>query len=94
MFFIALKAACVAVYGLALASLAGILPPGSAANFPWIALILLGVHLLELPLAYRYLRRYEGPFGVSVLLTLLFGLLHWKPLANAQARARNAPAGK
>jgi hypothetical protein len=25
---------------------------------------------------------------VSVVLTLLFGLLHWKPLADAQARSR------
>jgi len=30
--------------------------------------------------------RYPGPFAVSAGLTLLFGILHWKPLADRAAR--------
>ena len=30
---------------------------------------------------FKHVRKYRGPLAVSVLLTLLFGLLHWKPLA-------------
>jgi hypothetical protein len=36
---------------------------------------------------FRHVRLYKGPVAVSILLTLLFGLLHWKPLADARARA-------
>jgi hypothetical protein len=32
-------------------------------------------------------RLYKGPLAVSIILTLLFGFLHWKPLADARARA-------
>jgi hypothetical protein len=31
-------------------------------------------------------RLYRGPLAISVALTLLFGLLHWKPLADEKAR--------
>ena len=50
------------------------------------ALILLAIHLAELFWMFKHVRLYKGPLAVSVLLTLLFGLLHWKPLADA-ARA-------
>ena len=36
---------------------------------------------------FRHVRRYRGPLALSVLLTLLFGLLHWKPLADARRNA-------
>ncbi len=51
-----------------------------------ITLILLAVHLVELALAFKHVRLYNGPLAVSVVLTLLYGLLHWKPLADAKAR--------
>ena len=50
------------------------------------ALILLAIHVAELVFVFKHVRLYTGPLAVSVLLTLLFGLLHWKPLADA-ARA-------
>lgn len=80
-----LKAACVLVYLLALAKLAGMFPPGQLERLPAVALVLLLAHVLELALFYRHVRLYRGPLGISVALTLLFGLLHWKPLADAQA---------
>jgi hypothetical protein len=43
---------------------------------------------MELLFMFRHVRLYKGPLAVSVVLTLLFGLLHWKPLADAQARSR------
>jgi len=54
------------------------------------ALILLAVHVAELLFAFKHVRLYPGPLAVSVLLTLLFGLLHWKPLANAAIAAPSA----
>jgi hypothetical protein len=45
------------------------------------ALILLAAHTLELLFAYKSVQRYSGPLVDSIALTLLFGLLHWKPLS-------------
>ena len=81
-----LRAACIAVYLLALASLAGLLP-GMFDRTPLTAAGLLLIHLLEIVFVFKHVRLYPGPLAVSMLLTLLFGLLHWKPLAD-QARAR------
>ena len=67
-----LKAACIAAYALALASLSGLLSPGAMPRVTWVAGGLLAIHALEL--------------AASVVLTLLFGLLHWKPLADQAAR--------
>ena len=78
-----LKIGCVAVYAMALASLFGWLEPAHAQRSQLLALVLLGLHLLELPFVLKHLRRYQGPLAVSVLLNLLFGLLHWVPLARA-----------
>jgi hypothetical protein len=76
------------IYGLAAASLMTTLPlsPGMVQAVQIGAAVLLGVHALELGLAWRHVRLYSGPLAVSMLLTLLFGLLHWKPLANAAQR--------
>ena len=54
------------------------------------ALILLAIHAVELLFVLKQLRLYPGPLAVSVLLTLLFGLLHWKPLADAARAAASA----
>lgn len=83
-----LKAACIAAYLLAAASLAGWLPPDAMPRVVWVAAGLLLIHAVELVFAFKHVRRYPGPLALSVLLTLLFGLLHWKPLADGQALAK------
>jgi uncharacterized protein YhhL (DUF1145 family) len=82
MFFV-LKTICLAVYALAIAGLAGLLPSGLAGTMQTIALVMLMVHAVELLVMFKHVKRYPGPLAVSVLLTMLFGLLHWKPLADA-----------
>lgn len=84
--FTLLKLACLATYALALASLAGLLPAGAFAYVRMIAAILLVLHTLELVFLFRHVRLYRGPLAISMILTLLFGLLHWKPLVDAKAR--------
>ncbi len=65
---------------------------------PWlqrISLIVLAIHVLETALAWRLLARYPGGMVRSVLLSLLFGLLHWAPLTRRTAalpEAGTAPA--
>jgi len=82
-----LRFACLTLYLLALARLAGWLPDPMFARLPQIAALIVLAHVVELALMFRHVRRYPGPLGASVVLTLLFGLLHWKPLADAHARA-------
>jgi hypothetical protein len=83
----ALRALCLLAYILAATKLAGLLPAGSFDRAPWVAGVLLALHVGELLFLFRHVRLYRGPLAVSVLLTLLFGLLHWKPLADRQALA-------
>jgi len=83
-----LKAACVLVYLLALGQLTGMFPSGQLDRLPTVALVLLLIHAVEVALFFKHVRLYRGPLITSVVLTLLFGLMHWKPLADAQARAK------
>ena len=87
-----LKAACLGAYLLALAGLAGLLPAALAATVQQLALVLLLIHAVELLVVFKYVRLYRGSLAVSMLLTLLFGLLHWRPLAKeaAKSAARSA----
>lgn len=87
----ALKALCLVVYALALASLAGLLPAGTFTRTPWLAAILLLIHALEAVFFLKVLRLYKGTLAASVGLTLLFGVLHWKPLADAHKRSSQDP---
>lgn len=82
----AFKLLCLAVYAGALAKLAGLLPAEAFNRLPMVAGALLLIHALEVLLVFKHVRLYRGPLLASVGLTLLFGLLHWKPLADAQAR--------
>lgn len=75
-----LKASCLAIYFLAILAAAGTLPDGLASVMQWIAVLLLAGHVLELAVAFKAVRRYPGPLIDSIALTLLFGLLHWRPL--------------
>ncbi|MES2362033.1 MAG: hypothetical protein V4646_09530 [Pseudomonadota bacterium] len=86
--FLFLKVVCLAIYALAIAGLAGpagLLPDGFAHTIRNIAAVMLIVHALELLLMFKHVRLYRGLLATSVLLTLLFGLLHWKPLADQHA---------
>lgn len=75
------RAALLALYALALVSL--------FIAIPWqptvqrITLILLAIHAVELVLMFKHVKAWSGPLPVSILLTLLFGLLHWLPVARA-----------
>lgn len=82
-----IKLALLALYAGALAGFAGLLPPGLAARLQNIALIVLAIHVIEMMVMFRHVRRYRGPLAASILLTLLFGLLHWKPLADEHKAA-------
>lgn len=78
-----LKAGCLAVYVLALASLFWTFPNGAGPVIQTLALAFLGVHLLEMLIAFKHIKSYPGPLSTSLVLALLFGLLHWAPLAKA-----------
>ena len=81
-----LRALCLLAYALAAAQLAGLLPAGDFERMPMVAAVLLGVHAVELVFMFKHVRRYPGPLVLSAVLTLLFGLLHWQPLAAQAAR--------
>lgn len=79
-----LKAILLATYALAILGLLGVLPPGLASVLAKIAVILVAAHLLELAIALKAVKRYPGPLVDSIALTLLFGILHWRPLSKAK----------
>jgi hypothetical protein len=76
-----LRALCLFAYTMAIAQLTGLLPEGTFDRAPLVAGVLLVLHAGEVVLMFKHLRLYQGALAVSVLLTLLFGLLHWRPLA-------------
>ena len=84
--YLALKLTCLATYALGLASALGLLP-SSLSILATIAAVLLAAHALEAVVMFKHVRRYHGSLTMSVFLTLLYGLLHWKPLADEQKRA-------
>jgi len=79
-----LKATCLAVYLVAVIGSLGVLPATVASAAQQFAFILLALHVLELLVVFRSIRRHPGPLIDSIGLTLLFGLLHWLPLARAK----------
>lgn len=86
------KAGCLAIYALALASLVITFPNGAGPVIQTLAVAFLAVHVLEMLIAFKYIKTYNGPLWVSVVLALLFGLLHWMPLAKAAQRANRQTA--
>lgn len=76
-----LKASLLGVYLLGIASHIVALPGQAGPIVQTASLALLLIHALECLLAYRYIKLYEGPLAKSLVLSLLFGLLHWMPLA-------------
>ena len=81
-----MKIACLVVYALGVAGVVGLVHGPLASGGEILSIVLLGVHALELLFAFRFLHRHKGSMGASVLLALLFGVLHWAPLAR-QPRA-------
>ncbi|MFA7269081.1 MAG: hypothetical protein WC073_07040 [Sterolibacterium sp.] len=85
-----LKAGCLAVYLLAIVGVFVELPFGATSAVQYLAIVLLGLHVLELFIAFKSVKLYPGPLLASIALTLLFGLLHWMPLAKTGADANKA----
>lgn len=84
-----LKLGCLAAYAGAVVAWAGLLP----AAVDWlvgpletIALAMLAIHAIELAVMFRHVRRYPGSLGASIVLAMLYGVLHWKPLTDRRAR--------
>ena len=82
------KLVCLFIYAAAIASFMVDFPAMVATVAQYGALALLVVHAIEVVVCFKYVKLYQGPIAVSIGLTLLFGLLHWKPLANAAARQK------
>ena len=76
-----LKATLLVVYLLAIASHLVTFPGDAGPVVQTMALALLLIHALECLLAFRYIKLYPGSLLHSMVLSLLFGLLHWMPLA-------------
>jgi uncharacterized protein YhhL (DUF1145 family) len=86
------KASVIAVYLLAIASHIVDFPGQAGPIVQTMSVVLLLIHALECLLAYRYIKLYSGPLLVSLVLSLLFGLLHWMPLARKAREAALAQA--
>jgi uncharacterized membrane protein len=82
MYFIA-KIICICLYFATALSFMVVMPHNVALTLQGITLLFLITHILEIIFFMRHLRLYPGPLLVSMVLTLLFGLLHWKPMADA-----------
>ncbi|MFC4518865.1 hypothetical protein [Cupriavidus pinatubonensis] len=90
MFTLTNKLLLLVVYGIAVCSYLTALPL-SPDVIHWariVAAVLLAVHLLEVVVCFKKVALHKGPLFDSVLLTLLFGFLHWKPMADAARRPR------
>ena len=81
-----LKLGCIAIYLLAILATLVAIPLGIVLQY--LALILLVGHALEVLIALKRIRLYQGPLVDSIALTLLFGFLHWIPLSRRGAGDR------
>jgi uncharacterized protein YhhL (DUF1145 family) len=80
------KLLCLVLYALALAGLAGWIHGPLATVTEIGAALFLVVHLIELPVFFRFIRTCPGGLPASIVQALLFGALHSLPLMRA-ARA-------
>jgi uncharacterized protein YhhL (DUF1145 family) len=76
-----MRIGCLLAYALGIAAFTGLIHGPLAAAAAIVTIALVGLHALELLFAYRFLHRYKGSMAASVVLALLFGVLHWAPLA-------------
>lgn len=82
-----LKAGCIAIYLLAASSLFVTLPWGTGPLLQFVSVALVAVHALEAVFVFKFIKTYKGSLLTSLALSLLFGLLHWMPLAKASKQA-------
>ena len=73
------KITCLVFYSATLLSLLFDWPPVLEAILQYGSAFLLIAHAIEVVVAWRWIRLYEGPLVLSVLFTLLFGFVHWMP---------------
>jgi hypothetical protein len=83
-----LKAGMLALYALTILSMLVAIPGG--AILQKIILIVLIAHVAEIAFCQKQIRLHQGPLMDSIGLTLLFGFVHWKPLADKAARESQA----
>jgi len=78
-----LIAAIVVLYSMALlcAFMPELLGEWTTYYMYFIAAILL-VHIAELGLFFKYVKKCPGSLGLSIFLTIIFGFLHWLPYKN------------
>ncbi|WP_332670038.1 DUF1145 domain-containing protein [Aromatoleum sp.] len=81
-----LRGVCLVIYALAVAACVVPFPGETGTAIQYAALILLGAHALEVLVAFKSVKLYKGALLISVFLTVLFGFLHWLPLAREEAR--------
>jgi antibiotic biosynthesis monooxygenase (ABM) superfamily enzyme len=84
------KANLIVLYVLAAAGMIIILPWGIGPYLQRISLALFAIHMLETIAMFKHVKSYEGPIAKSVVLSLLYGLLHWLPLMRANQRKLQA----
>ena len=82
-----LKINLLAIYALAMLSLWLPMPWQSGPVLQNMAMALLAIHAIETIFAFKHVKTYPGPLGKSMALSLLFGLLHWLPLARRAKQA-------
>ena len=82
-----LKLNLLAIYALAVLSLWLPMPWQSGPVLQNMAMALLAIHAIETVFAFKHVKTYPGPLGKSMALSLLFGLLHWLPLARRAKQA-------
>jgi len=87
------KASLLGAYALALVSLFLVLPMEAGPVVQRLALALLAVHALECLVAFKYIKSYAGSVYLSFVLAMLYGLLHWMPLAKAYRLNQAEKAG-
>ncbi|MNU03178.1 hypothetical protein D3C72_2471130 [compost metagenome] len=74
------------MYILGIGGTAGALPSALSFMGPLSAVLLL-IHGIEAIVMFKHVKHYPGSLGMSLVLTLLFGFLHWKPLMQASQRS-------
>ena len=86
MFYALNKLSLLGLYAATIASFIVALPlPAQVLHWmPLVAGGLLVAHALEAVIFCSKLALHKGPMLDSVVLTLLFGFLHWKPLSDAR----------
>lgn len=83
------RASVLAFYGAALASLFLAFPPLLEMLLQYGTVVLFVAHAAEVVFCFRWVKMYPGSLIVSILLTLLFGFVHWMPYKK-RAQAESA----